>query len=258
MMAAMGASKRYKGKDCAYCGEPESSSTKDHVVAQSFFPDDERDSALQLPQVPACGKCNNKKSQLELYVGSSLLIGSKHPAANLYRSEKVRSRLEQNRKLWNELNIDGPAQWVRINGVFQQMHQIKIDPDKIVQLLQLIVRGLYYYHYGKPLPHDMWPDVQMVRPEGEAAMWASVSHYFPADVPRINCELGRGTFKYSCVQSPANDGFTAWVMALHDTRLYGETGSSDHWWCMTRPTREALAAAKARQEQKDGLGSSAV
>ncbi|MDE2466117.1 MAG: hypothetical protein KGO02_20730, partial [Alphaproteobacteria bacterium] len=145
----MGASKRYKGKDCAYCGEPGSSSTNDHVVCQSFFPDVERTSALQLPQVPACGRCNNErcnneKSRLELYVGSSLLIGSKHPDANFYRSEKVRPRLERNRRLWNELKIDGPPQWVRINGVFQQMHQIKIDPGKIVQLLQMIVRGLYY------------------------------------------------------------------------------------------------------------------
>jgi hypothetical protein len=129
------------------------------------------------------------------------------------------------------------------------MHQIKIDPDRIVQLLQTMVRGLYYYHYGKPLSREMAPEVQMIRPEAEAAMWASVCHYFPADVPRINCDLGCGTFRYSCVQSPANDGFTAWVMGLHgNIRLYGKDGSSDHWWCMTRPTPEAVAAAKARQE----------
>lgn len=244
----MGASKRYKGKDCAYCGGRGSSSTNDHVVPRSFFPNVERGFVLQLPQVPACQECNNKKSLLELYVGSSLLIGSKHPEANRYRSEKVRSRLERNRKLWNELNLDAPARWVKVNGVLQQVHQIKIDPDKIVQLLQMVVRGLYCYHYGKPLCHEMWPDVQMIRPEAEAAMWASVSHYFPAAVPRINRDLGNGTFRYSCVRSPANDGFTAWVMGLHgDIRLYGEDGSSDHWWCMTRPTPEAVAAAKARQ-----------
>jgi hypothetical protein len=241
----MGASKRYKRKDCTYCGEPGSSSTNDHVVPRSFFPDAERGSALKLPQVPACQKCNSEKSLLELYVGSALLIGSKHPEANRYRSEKIRPRLERNRKLWEELNLDAPPQWVKINGVFQQIHPIKIDLEKIVQLLQMIVRGLYCYHYGEPLSRQMWPDVQMVRPDAEAAMWASVSQYFPAEVPRINCNLGRGSFRYSCVQSPANKGFTAWVLGLHgNIRLYGEDGSSDHWWCMTQPTPEAVAAAK--------------
>jgi hypothetical protein len=255
----MGASKRYKGKDCAYCGEPGSTSTNDHVVPRSFFLDVERSPALQLPQVAACQKCNNEKSLLELYVGSSLLIGSKHPEANRYRWEKVRPRLERNRKLWNELNLDASPRWVRVNGVFQQLHEVRIDPDKIGQLLQMIVRGLYCYHYGKPLSRDMWPHVQMIRPEAEAGMWASVAHYFPANVPRINRDLGRGTFRYSCVQSPANDGFTAWVMGLHgNISLYGEDGSSDHWWCMTRPTPEALAAAKKPQatapRQDDAVG----
>jgi hypothetical protein len=217
------------------------------VIARSFFLNVERDSALRLPQIPACGKCNNEKSGLELYVGSSLLIGSKHPEANLYRSEKVRPRLERNRRLWNELNLDAPPKWVGVNGVLQPMHAIKIDPEKIVRLLQMIVRGLYYHHYGKPLSREMWPDVQMVRPENESAMWASLGDYFPAGAPRVNCDLGRGTFRYSCVQSPENDGFTAWVISMHGKIfLHGEDGSSDHWWCMTRPTPEAVAAAKAR------------
>lgn len=244
----MSGSKRYKGKDCAYCGEPESSSTNDHVVPRSFFVDVERGPALELPQVAACQKCNREKSALELYVGSSLLIASNHPEANHYRREKVRPRLERNRKLWNELNLEAPPRWVSLNGIVQPFHVVKIDSSKIEQLLQMIVRGLYRYHYGKPLSRDMWPHVQMVRPEAEAAMWASVSDYFPANIPRINRDLGRGIFRYSCVQSPAHDGFTTWVMGLHgNISLYGEGGSSDHWWCMTRPTPEALAAAKKRQ-----------
>lgn len=185
----MGASKRYKGKDCAYCGEPESSSTNDHVVPRSFFLDVERGPALDLPQVAACQKCNNEKSALELYVGSSLLIASEHPEASRYRWEKVRPRLERNRKLWNELKLDAPARWVSVNGILQPRHVVKIDPSKIEQLLQMIVRGLYRYHYGKPLSRDMRPHVQMIRPDAGAAMWASVAEYFPADVPRISRDL---------------------------------------------------------------------
>lgn len=122
---------------------------------------------------------------------------------------------------------------------------IKIDPEKVQQLLQLIVRGLYLHHYGKPLPREMKPDVTMIRPDAEAVTWSSVSHFFPPEVPRINCDLGRGTFIYSCVQSPAHEGFTAWTIGLHGKiPLHGQDGSADHWWCMTRPTPEALAAAR--------------
>ena len=244
----MGASKRYRGKDCAYCGKPGCTPTNDHVVPRSFFLDVGHDPALQLPQVAACLKCNNEKSLLELYVGSSVLIGSKHPEASRYLREKIKPRLERNRKSWNELNLDAPPRWVRVNGVFQLVHEVRIDPDRIERLLQMIVRGLYCYHYGKPLSLAMWPHVQMIRPEAETTMWASVAGYFPADTPRINRDLGRGTFRYSCVPSPACDGFTAWLISLHgNIRLYGEDGSSDHWWCMTRPTRETVAATKGRE-----------
>ena len=175
----MGASKRYKGKDCSYCGKPGSSSTNDHVVAKMFFLDSERNSHLELPQVPACASCNLEKSKLENYVGSALLIGSQHPEGNRYRQEKVAPRLEKNRKLRNALDIDAPPQWVMVNGVLQQMHVVKIDAKQTNCLLGMIVRGLYRYHYGKVLPAEMAPDVTMFRPENEAVMWSAVSAYFP-------------------------------------------------------------------------------
>lgn len=239
----MSASKRYKGKACAYCGKPGSSSTNDHVVAKSFFLDDERAVGLDLPQVPACAPCNNENSGLENYVGSTILIGSRHPDSKQYRSEKVAPRLNRNQKLRADLNIDSPPTWVNLNGVLQQLHVVKIDPDKITRLLEMIVRGLYRYHYGKPLSSEMAPDVRMMRPEDEAAMWAGISEYFPPEVPRINRDLGRGSFTYACVQSPAHEGFTAWVIGLHgNIPLHGADGSADHWWCITWPKSEVLPA----------------
>lgn len=243
----MGASKRYKGKDCAYCGKPGCSTTNDHVVARSFFLDSERGSGLNIPQVPACERCNNEKSKLEEYVGSTLLIGSRHPEASRYLREQVRPRLDRNQKRRRELNIDAPPVLTKVNGILQPVHAIRIDADKLIRLLQLIVRGLYRHHYGKSLPHEFTPDVSMFRPEAEASMWASVSHIFPPEVPRINCNLGRGSFIYSGMQSPANEGFTVWKIGFHgQIPLHGEDGSADYWWCMTRPTSEAVAATEAK------------
>jgi hypothetical protein len=140
------------------------------------------------------------------------------------------TRLERNQKLRNELNIDSSPRWVTVNGVLQQMHVVKIEPDRIIRLLEMIVRGLYRHHYGKLLPREMRPDVTMIRPGAEAFMWAGVSTYFPSEVPRISRNLGHGSFIYTCVQSPAHEGFTAWVLGLHgNIRLHGNDGSADHW-----------------------------
>lgn len=52
-----------------------------------------------------------------------------------------------------------------MNRVLQQVYEIGIDPNKIEQLMQMIVRGLYRHHSGKVLSREMWwPDVQMIRP----------------------------------------------------------------------------------------------
>jgi hypothetical protein len=236
-----------QGKGLCYCGEPGSTSTNDHVVPKSFFLDADRGPGLHIPQVAACARCNNEKSELEGYVSSALLIGSRHPEANRYRREKVAPRLDRNQKLRAELNIDAPPPWTKVDGVWQQIYVVKVDSEKVQRLLQLIVRGLYRHHYGKPLPREMIPDVTMIPPEAEASMWASVSHFFPPEVPRINCDLGRGTFIYSRVQSPAHEGFTAWIIGLHGKiPLFGQDSSADHWWCITRPTPEAVAAARNR------------
>ena len=54
-------SKRFRGKLCIYCLRDPSTSTGDHVFAREFFPESER---ADLPKVPACEACNNKKSKL--------------------------------------------------------------------------------------------------------------------------------------------------------------------------------------------------
>lgn len=212
-----------------------------------FFLDDERTTDLNLPQVPACTYCNTKKSKLENYVGAAVLLGSKHPESIRYVREKVIPRLRKNNKLRAELNINSAPVWVKINGILQQLHVLNINPGKITLLIEMIVRGLYCYHYGKPLSHEMATDTRMIPPESEDAMWVDISEYFPPEVPRITCDLGRGNFTYTCVQSPAHEGFTAWVLGLHgNIRLYGDdNASADHWWCITRPTDEALAAVKS-------------
>ena len=251
----MSQSKRYKGKACAYCGAAASSSTNDHVIARAFFLEEDRGT---LPHVPACAPCNNRKSQLEHYVSATLMIGSQHPDGNRYRQNLVRPRLDANAKLRRELKLDEPFEWLNINGVLQRMKAIRIDAGKVTELMHLIVLGLYQHHFGAPLSTDFLVDAKMYPPERESALFASVAPFFPAESVAHEVSLGRGSFIYSVLQSPANLSFTVWQLRWHGgIRLHGEDDAgTDRWWAFTRPTQEAVRLAQERMgapAKPDGL-----
>lgn len=241
------AGKQYKGKDCAYCGRSSISTTGDHVIARAFFFEEDRDS---LPQVPACGTCNNTKSTLEHYAAAALMAGTNHVEGDRYRREMVRPRLDKNRKLERELGLDQSRPvWLDVNGIIQPMHAIAIDAKRLRDLMAYVAKGLYFYHVGSPLSSDFWPDAAMRHPEEETALWASMADYFPDGCPRFGANLGRGSFIYEGAQSPANRGFSAWRMSWHGVRLHGENTPPQGvgtWWVVTRPTSNAVAAEEAR------------
>lgn len=241
----MSASKRYKGKACPYCGIDGISATADHVIAREFFFEEDR---ANLPKVPACEACNNRKSKLETYVTAVLMIGSRHVEADRYRQQMVRPRIEANKKLQKELKLDDPPQWVNIGGVLQSMHAVHVDAAMINELTQLIVRGLYMHHFQTALSPDFYPDATMFHPDHEVAMWARVSDYFPSEAERVAGNLGRGGFIYAGARSPANPNFSVWQLTWHGgIALHGEDGiGTDHWWAVTRPTEQAAEAARLR------------
>lgn len=240
-------SKRYKRKDCAYCGKHQASTEGDHVIAREFFFEEDRSN---LPQVPACKTCNNQKSTLEHYVSAALMAGSNHAHGDRYRREKVAPRLAKNRKLQFDMGIHVPPVWMNIRGIVQPMHVLKLDPEKILSLTGLIMKGLFCFHFGRTLGKQFRSDVSMFHPDHEPAVWASVASYFPSGSVRVNADLGHGSFVYEGMQSPANPDFTVWRMAWHGgIRLHGD-GSPPQgisvFWGITRPTVEAVAAEQTQ------------
>jgi hypothetical protein len=255
------ASKRYRGKDCAYCGKRLASTEGDHVIAREFFFEQDR---ANLPQVPACKACNNQKSALEHYVSAALMAGSNHPHGDRYRREKVSPRLARNRKLQADIGMHNPPVWMNVRGIVQPMHVLKLDAEKINALMSLIVRGLYFFHYGRPLDKTFCADVSMFAPDHEPALWASVVDYFPSGSVTANADLGHGSFIYEGARSPAHPDLTVWRMTWHGgVRLHGANSPPQGisiFWGFTRPTPEAVAAAQStpRAEPPVGQGASAT
>lgn len=89
-------SKKYKGKVCVYCALDGASSGADHVLAREFFLPERR---ANLPKVPACGECNDRKSELEHYLTAVLPFGGNHPDSTALLSAGVPKRLAKNPKL---------------------------------------------------------------------------------------------------------------------------------------------------------------
>jgi len=234
-------SKRHKGRDCAYCGKKNASTTADHVIARKFFLEEDR---ANLPQVPACADCNNKKSALEHYAATALMAGSNHVDGDLYRREKVAPRIAKNRKLRLSMGLDTDPVLLNVNGIIRPMHILKIEYEKINKLMSLIVIGLYYFHFGLPLDRQFYSEVCMFAPDHDPALWASMAAYFPPGSERVTANLGRGGFVYEGIQSPAHHAFTVWRMAWHGgIPLHGGNSPPQGvavFWGITRPTPEAM------------------
>ena len=99
-------SKRYKDKTCAYCAGV--SETADHIFAREFVPVSYRS---QIPQVPACKRCNKEKSELEHYLTAVLLFGGRHADAATNLQIDGPRRLAKNQKLRRELGEGSERIW---------------------------------------------------------------------------------------------------------------------------------------------------
>lgn len=121
-----------------YCGTA-TAATADHVFARQFFLIEHRD---QLPKVPACSDCNNRKSQLEHYLATILPFGGRHRHSRRMLDEMVPPRLARNRKLHADIRSSLKPIWSNEGGYAIRTSGIALDPDKLLRLLDYVVEDL--------------------------------------------------------------------------------------------------------------------
>ena len=90
---------KFTGEICVYCNKAPAD-TSDHAIGRKFFLEERRGN---LPQVPACRSCNNRKSELESYLMTVLPFGAKNVDAGTILTKLVPPRLEKNAKLNRKL-----------------------------------------------------------------------------------------------------------------------------------------------------------
>lgn len=141
------ASKKYKGKTCAYCGKLKSSTTGDHIIARGFLLAKHRDN---LPAVPACAECNTSKSKLETYLMQVLPLGANHTDAKETSDILMpkRAQNQANTVLRNLLNSpDENAQLFDMEGKAHERVLMYVDANILEDWCGMIACGLAFFHW---------------------------------------------------------------------------------------------------------------
>ncbi len=136
---------------CAICGVREAD-TRDHVPPRGIFSKPRPDNLIT---VPACSNCNNKYSILEerFRVDLGLQTGKFGGAGGeLYRSGVLRTVKHNQRLLRETLKRCEPAYFTTSGGIiFDRGYTIPWDRKAHDAVVEKMIRGLYYYHWGSIL-----------------------------------------------------------------------------------------------------------
>lgn len=224
-------SKKFRGKTCVYCGTSGAADTGDHIIAREFFPKSAK--RADLPQVPACTRCNNEKSKLEHYATAVLPFGATHHEAGAILSTMVGGRLANNQKLARELAEGKATHYVSRDGgrSWDTEMTLPFDGGKIRRLFQMIARGLAYLEWGVVLPEADC----IVHADFLTAVGRSLFDGFFAGEGNKTGErnLGDGIFVYDGVQSTESPQLTLLRMSFGtmlagDSKVRGERVSVVH------------------------------
>jgi len=202
----------FRGLLCVYCGAP--ATTDDHVIAAKFFLEPQRGN---LPEAPACQRCNNEKSHLEDYLMVVLGFGAMHPDAKVNLDTLVRRRLENNLRLKRELEAGYDAS----GGM-----TIPFDHEKLDKVFAMIAQGLAW-HQWKVLLRPGFSAIASLFSDTGAPFFMQMLSGWNTPV-RVSANLGNGTFVYEGAQATDVSEATIWRFQMYggirfggDPRLFG-------------------------------------
>lgn len=231
-------SKRFKGKTCAYCALPESSTDGEHVLAKSFVLERHR---ADLPKVPACKACNNEKSKLETELTAVLPFGGRHSNAIEALNSEVPAKLEKNLRLKREIGASMKETWVFENGVLVKTATIHIDSEKFSRWIVLLARGLSFHHWG--LAFDNEYQLQFIAPARPEILRELFDRNAHRKVSLRTIGGGALTYQGSLAQNPTA---AAWRFIVYGgIALAGdrpEASTQEFGVFITRKNRTAVAA----------------
>ncbi len=204
--------KRFKGKTCAYCGEPNIATTGDHVFARGFLLVRRR---ANLPEVPACDSCNGEKSRLETYLMQIMPLGANHTEARETCNELMPKRARHPANKVLRQILDGPGSPVRLYDETGQVHEripVYVDADKIQNWCGLVARGLAFHHWGVVTPEYLVETIPLTA-ETEANILNFAQRLKGGEY--VERDVGGGAFVYRGFKCADGEAASMWIIYLY-------------------------------------------
>ena len=205
---------------CVYCGA--TASTDDHVPPKNVFP---KPRPSNLVTVRSCQPCNNGESKNDEYFRAILVMhedaGSTPTGANCWQTVcRSLHRPEARRFTRSLANSLFELDDVTPGGLYLGTGTaIKIDPSRINRVIERTVRGLFFKHFGRPMPFD-----DVVRSFSDYTFKSypeSTQKQLGALVNQITSQkrhrIGDDIFEYSFMNVHDHDTTTAWAMRFYNS-----------------------------------------
>jgi hypothetical protein len=168
------------------------------VIAAKFFLELQR---RDLPEVPACQRCNNEKSHLEDYLMVVLGFGARHPDAKVNLDTLVRRRLENNLRLKRELDAGFTGD------------TIPFDHNKLCPYFAMIAQGLAWHHW-KVLLKPGFSAVASIFHDSGTSFFTQMLARWGTQI-RVSGDLGNRTFVYEGAQATDVPEATVWRFQMY-------------------------------------------
>lgn len=190
------------------------------MFAREFFLPQHRS---DLPKVPACSACNNRKASLEHYALTVLPLGGRHTHAMANAQNMLPKRLERNARLLRHIRSGiRPVIMQRDSGLLVRANVLPIDGDQIEELFSFIGRGLLWHHFGVLLAED---DEAIAK-----TLTAPNAEYFERELfaragqHLLTCALGEDTVVYEGFQTPDCLQGSAWMIRMYGGLVFAASG----------------------------------
>ena len=142
---------------CAYCGESESPSTRDHVIPRAFW------KGMSMPSNPltiaACKSCQKYWDAETTYFRNMLVMQSEldaHPAIRGMLDGPIKRRINRSKPDLEDLTRNSSVAWKRTECGIYTERGVKIDfvVERFNRTPEKIVRGLFYLRNKIVLPSE--------------------------------------------------------------------------------------------------------
>ena len=199
---------------CGYCGR-EQYLTRDHVPPRTLFPEPR---SAGLITVPCCEQCRSGWSDDDEYfrtvvINAGQLYGDKLAAP--VNDAMLRSLSKARKRRFSQMIIESICEipLETDSGIYLGHALIlKFDQDRVNRVSQRIVRGLFFYEKGYPLPPE-YEVIGLLKQFGTEPLLETLRQHgvsFPA--PRI---IQSGVFAYTFRATSEDPNTTMWLAVLY-------------------------------------------